>query len=148
MRLLNLMANGEICVCFFVEILGQPQPKISRHLAYLRSAGLVGTRREAKWMHYRLTPPEHPAARLAFDAVLQTFDGRPRAPARPRHALESLHLHPRPGTTPPRPATSGHVDGSKRALANIVLVERWRPAGWSGGVSPPPCVGRIRACKF
>ncbi|HEV7766319.1 MAG TPA: metalloregulator ArsR/SmtB family transcription factor [Thermoanaerobaculia bacterium] len=73
-RLLNLMAEGEVCVCFFVEVLGDPQPKISRHLAYLRSAGLVATRREAKWMHYRITPPEHPAARNAFNAVLQTFD--------------------------------------------------------------------------
>ncbi len=72
-RLLNLMSDGEVCVCFFVEVLAQPQPKISRHLAYLRSAGLVGTRREAKWMHYRITPPEHPAARKAFDAVLATF---------------------------------------------------------------------------
>lgn len=73
-RLLNLMAEGEVCVCFFVEVLGDPQPKISRHLAYLRSAGLVATRREAKWMHYRITPPAHPAARNAFNAVLQTFD--------------------------------------------------------------------------
>lgn len=72
-RLLNLMSEGEICVCFFVEVLRQPQPKISRHLAYLRSAGLVGTRREAKWMHYRITPPEHPTARKAFEAVLATF---------------------------------------------------------------------------
>jgi ArsR family transcriptional regulator len=72
-RLLNLMADGEICVCFFVEVLAEPQPKISRHLAYLRNAGLVGTRREAKWMHYRITPPEHPTARAAFDAVLATF---------------------------------------------------------------------------
>jgi ArsR family transcriptional regulator len=72
-RILNLLADGEICVCFFVEVLGEPQPKISRHLAYLRGAGLVGTRREAKWMHYRITPPEHPAARRAFEAVLGTF---------------------------------------------------------------------------
>lgn len=72
-RLLNLMVDGEICVCFFVEVLAEPQPKISRHLAYLRNAGLVGTRREAKWMHYRITEPEHPAARAAFHAVLATF---------------------------------------------------------------------------
>jgi len=72
-RLLNLMAEGEICVCFFVEVLDEPQPKISRHLAYLRSAGLVGTRREAKWMHYRITPPEHATVRRAFDAVMETF---------------------------------------------------------------------------
>jgi ArsR family transcriptional regulator len=59
LRLLNLMGDQEICVCYFVEILGQPQPKISRHLAYLRSAGLVEARREGKWMHYRITMPPH-----------------------------------------------------------------------------------------
>jgi ArsR family transcriptional regulator len=57
LRLLNLMTGGEVCVCYFVELLDEPQPKISRHLAYLRRAGLVATRREGKWMHYRLTMP-------------------------------------------------------------------------------------------
>ena len=46
LRLLNLMGDQEICVCYFVEILGGPQPKISRHLAYLRNAGIVAARRE------------------------------------------------------------------------------------------------------
>ena len=59
LRLLNLMDDQEICVCFFVEILGGPQPKISRHLAYLRSAGIVEARREGKWMHYRIVMPPH-----------------------------------------------------------------------------------------
>jgi len=59
LRLLNLMGDQEICVCYFVEILGQPQPKISRHLAYLRSAEIVAARREGKWMHYRITMPPH-----------------------------------------------------------------------------------------
>lgn len=72
-RLLNLMSDGEVCVCFFVEVLSEPQPKISRHLAYLRNAGLVAARRDAKWMHYRITSPEHPVAREAFEAVLATF---------------------------------------------------------------------------
>jgi ArsR family transcriptional regulator len=57
LRLLNLMGDQEICVCYFVEILDQPQPKISRHLAYLRSAGIVAARREGKWMHYRIVMP-------------------------------------------------------------------------------------------
>ena len=57
LRLLNLMGEQEICVCYFVEILGQLQPKISRHLAYLRSAGIVAVRREGKWMHYRMVMP-------------------------------------------------------------------------------------------
>ncbi|MGA9718757.1 MAG: metalloregulator ArsR/SmtB family transcription factor, partial [Acidobacteriaceae bacterium] len=58
LRLLNLMGGQELCVCYFVQVLQQPQPKISRHLAYLRRAGLVAARREGKWMHYRIvTPP-------------------------------------------------------------------------------------------
>ena len=65
LRLLNLMGDQEICVCYFVEILDQPQPKISRHLAYLRSAGIVAARREGKWMHYRIVMPSNVgAARL------------------------------------------------------------------------------------
>ena len=65
LRLLNLMGDREICVCYLVEILGHPQPKISRHLAYLRSAGIVAARREGKWMHYRIvTPPHEGAARV------------------------------------------------------------------------------------
>lgn len=59
LRLLNLMGEQEICVCYFVEILGSPQPKISRHLAYLRCAGIVSARREGKWMHYRIVLPPH-----------------------------------------------------------------------------------------
>lgn len=57
LRLLNLMADQEVCVCYFVEVLGGPQPKISRHLAYLRNAGIVSARREGKWMHYRIVMP-------------------------------------------------------------------------------------------
>lgn len=70
LRLLNLMREEEICVCFFTESLGESQPKISRHLAYLRKAGLVETRREGKWMHYRLSPPENPFARRIFFETL------------------------------------------------------------------------------
>lgn len=62
LRLLNLMGDQEICVCYFVEVLGCPQPKVSRHLAYLRSAGIVSIRREGKWMHYRIAMPPHVGA--------------------------------------------------------------------------------------
>lgn len=68
LRLLNLIAESEVCVCFFVEVLNEPQPKISRHLAVLRSAGLVAARRDGKWMHYRLTPPE-PLEHLVRDTL-------------------------------------------------------------------------------
>ena len=54
LRLINLMKNGEICVCHLQGVLKTNQPKISRHLAYLRKAGLVTARRDGKWTHYRL----------------------------------------------------------------------------------------------
>jgi ArsR family transcriptional regulator len=73
LRLLNLMAGREVCVCFFVEILRQGQPKISRHLAYLRKAGLVAARREGKWMHYRIVPPTDAAASSIVSATLASF---------------------------------------------------------------------------
>ena len=62
LKLLNLMDGREVCVCYFVETLGQSQPKISRHLAYLRRAGVVAARREGKWMHYRIVVPANSAA--------------------------------------------------------------------------------------
>lgn len=62
LRLLHLMRDREICVCYLVEILRQPQAMISRHLAYLRRAGMVSARRDGKWMHYRLVMPPSPGA--------------------------------------------------------------------------------------
>src|SRR5438874_11615951 len=65
LRLISLIGESEVCVCFLVEILKTSQPKISRHLAYLRRAQIVTARREGKWMHYRLVdPPEEHAARI------------------------------------------------------------------------------------
>src|SRR5688572_5299331 len=70
LRILNLMRNEEVCVCFFVEILKTHQPKVSRHLAYLRKAGIVGARREGPWMHYRILEPADPdAARVLMDTL-------------------------------------------------------------------------------
>jgi ArsR family transcriptional regulator, arsenate/arsenite/antimonite-responsive transcriptional repressor len=71
LRLLNLIGEQEVCVCYFVEILGGPQPKISRHLAYLRSAGIVEARREGKWMQYRIVMPQHIGA---AQVLRQTLD--------------------------------------------------------------------------
>jgi ArsR family transcriptional regulator len=73
LRLLNLMGEQEICVCYFVEILDQPQPKISRHLAYLRNAGIVTTRREGKWMHYRIVMPPNEGAAKVLREILEWF---------------------------------------------------------------------------
>jgi ArsR family transcriptional regulator len=65
LRLINLMGDTEVCVCFFVEVLKTNQPKISRHLAYLRRAGVVSARRDGKWIHYRIVePPDSHAANI------------------------------------------------------------------------------------
>lgn len=75
LRLLNLMHEGEVCVCFFVEVLDEPQPKISRHLAVLRTAGLVVARREAKWMHYSIAELSNPtASRIVTQALTAMAD--------------------------------------------------------------------------
>jgi ArsR family transcriptional regulator len=73
LRLLNLMGGREVCVCYFVEILRQGQPKISRHLAYLRKAGVVAARREGKWMHYRVVPQADAAAASILAAVVASL---------------------------------------------------------------------------
>jgi ArsR family transcriptional regulator len=71
LRLLNLIRNDEVCVCFFVEVLKTNQPKISRHLAYLRRAGVVSARREGKWMHYRIAEPSEPHAARVMREVME-----------------------------------------------------------------------------
>jgi len=78
LRLLNLMDGREVCVCYFVEILQQGQPKISRHLAYLRRAGIVNARRDGKWMHYSIERPEDERASAILDATLVSFRADPQ----------------------------------------------------------------------
>src|SRR5881628_2733357 len=77
LRLLNLMNGREVCVCYFVEILKTSQPKISRHLAYLRRAGIVAARRDGKWMHYRLVPPPDEHASHIFQEVRALLSEHP-----------------------------------------------------------------------
>ena len=74
LRLLNLMRDGEVCVCFIAETLGTNNPKISRHLAYLKRAGLVAGRRDGKWMHYRINEPSDKDANAIFAAMLKTLE--------------------------------------------------------------------------
>jgi ArsR family transcriptional regulator len=73
LRLLNLMNGREVCVCYFAETLRLSQPKISRHLAYLRNAGFVAARRDGKWMHYSIEQPTDRGAAAILDATLASF---------------------------------------------------------------------------
>ena len=78
LRILGLLLTGEVCVCHIHESLKIPQPKASRHLAYLRRAGLVETRRDGLWVHYRFANPSDPVLKAVGDAV--------------RHALTHLDV--------------------------------------------------------
>jgi ArsR family transcriptional regulator len=70
LRILGLLTSGEVCVCHIHESLGLPQPTVSRHLAYLRRAGVVEARRDGLWVHYRLADPRDPVARRVLDAAV------------------------------------------------------------------------------
>ena len=69
LRILGLLLTGEVCVCDIHESLKIPQPKASRHLAYLRQAGLVDTRRDGLWIHYRLAKLADPVLTAIVDAI-------------------------------------------------------------------------------
>lgn len=74
LRLLNLMREGEVNVNSFVEILKESQPKISRHLAFLKNAGIVELRREGKWIHYKIAEPPNDFAALVLNNALAWLD--------------------------------------------------------------------------
>ncbi len=69
LRILGLLATGEVCVCHLHESLRLPQPTVSRHLAYLRRAGLVSARKDGLWAHYRIDAPSDRALRTLVETV-------------------------------------------------------------------------------
>lgn len=71
LRLLSLMKDREICVCYLQEVLNTNQPKISRHLAYLKRAGLVEARRDGKWTHYRLKKQDGDVQKILSQSLLR-----------------------------------------------------------------------------
>jgi ArsR family transcriptional regulator len=73
LRLLALMAGGEVSVGYLAEQLGESQPKTSRHLAYLRNAGLVSARRDGKWIYYNIQPPKDPTAAGVLSATIGPY---------------------------------------------------------------------------
>jgi DNA-binding transcriptional ArsR family regulator len=69
-RLIGLMSDGEVSVNYLCDALGESQPKVSRHLAYLRNTGVVSTRRDGKWIYYSLSWPTHPTGAKCFADIL------------------------------------------------------------------------------
>jgi ArsR family transcriptional regulator len=100
LRILGLLLAGEVCVCDLQDSLKSPQSKVSRHLAYLRRVGLVQTRRDGLWVHYRLAKHSDPVQAAIVDAV--------------GHALthteivqrDGVRLKKRTGCCPPTPASA------------------------------------------
>ena len=106
LRLLNLMADEEVCVNFFAEVLGESQPKVSRHLAYLRNAGLVETRRHGKWIYYSIKWPEDESIALVLNSTLSALGDDPELRA-DKVRLASLYSNPvRPSVEPDLPDAS------------------------------------------
>jgi ArsR family transcriptional regulator, arsenate/arsenite/antimonite-responsive transcriptional repressor len=103
LRILGLLLTGEVCVCYIHESLRIPQPKASRHLAYLRKAGLVATRRDGTWVYYRmasLADPVLAAVNLAVRHALAHSDAIRR---------DAERLKKRTGCCVPDPA---HIPGT------------------------------------
>jgi ArsR family transcriptional regulator len=94
LRILNLLGQGELCVCYFTALLGAPQPTISRHLAHLREAGLVTTRREGKWVHYSLALPSDEGRSRVLRVVMEELAREPEM-QRDAEALQRACCAPR-----------------------------------------------------
>jgi ArsR family transcriptional regulator len=76
LRIVALLSHGELCVCHLEEALGLSQPKVSRHLAALRSAGVVADRREGTWVYYRLLRQPDQACERQLRGLVRTFATR------------------------------------------------------------------------
>src|SRR5690606_11828523 len=90
LRILNLLAAGELCVCDIVELLGVAQPTVSRHLAYLRRSGLVSATRDWKFAHYRLAPARDAVHQTLIGCVAACFHGIPSLDAERSAAVERV----------------------------------------------------------
>jgi ArsR family transcriptional regulator len=77
LRILHLLQDGEMCVCDLVGALKVPQPTASRHLAYLRRAGLVKVRKSASWSYYTLAEPRNGFHAKLLGCLSSCFDQVP-----------------------------------------------------------------------
>ncbi len=77
LRIVHLLKPGELCVCDLVAVLDVPQPKISRHLSYLRKAGFVIARKDGLWSYYQLAPASGAFHRKMLDCVATCFTDVP-----------------------------------------------------------------------
>jgi ArsR family transcriptional regulator len=81
LRILHVLLGGELCVGDIVEVLQAPQPRISRHLAYLRKAKLVVVRKSGLWSHYSLEAAKTPFHRKLLECLAKCFGEVPELQA-------------------------------------------------------------------
>lgn len=105
LRILGLLAGGEVCVCEIHETLQLPQPTVSRHLAYLRNAGLVNGRKDGLWVHYSLAAPSDPVVKAVLESAAHWVHHAPSA------ERDSARLEKRTGSARPRSALKLKVLG-------------------------------------
>jgi ArsR family transcriptional regulator len=72
-RMVALLAHGELCVCHLESALGISQPNCSRHLSILKAAGIVDSRRDGTWVYYRISDQEHESVNGVLDVLAKTF---------------------------------------------------------------------------
>src|SRR5262249_8009399 len=85
LRILALLGNNEVCVCHIHDSLALPQPTVSRHLAYLRRAGLVDVRRDGVWMHYQVPRSLNPAVQSVLTATIEALTSVPKTAEDRKH---------------------------------------------------------------
>jgi ArsR family transcriptional regulator, arsenate/arsenite/antimonite-responsive transcriptional repressor len=112
LRLLNLLMRGPLCVCHLQSVLAEPQVKISKHLSYLKTRGLVTVRREANWAVYAL-PEKRPRELEANLACLQDCAAEDAGFARDVARLKKLDLACAPLACGPTRAKAGAKNKSK-----------------------------------
>ena len=121
LRVLNLLGEDEVCVCFLVEILKTNQPSISRHLAYLKKAGVVDARRQGKWMHYRIVdPPDRHASQILGE--LREWLKQDKEMQQDRKRLVKVCCSPNMPDSlqgAPKPASIAAGKGSLSGCANV-----------------------------
>jgi DNA-binding transcriptional ArsR family regulator len=114
LRLLTLMAGGEVSVGYLAEQLSESQPKISRHLAYLRGAGLVSTRRDGKWIYYGIEAQRDNAFEQVLDAAIA--------------AMENGAVRARTVSVDVADTSGGRLRTDEQNISAEANVSEWRPA--------------------
>jgi ArsR family transcriptional regulator, arsenate/arsenite/antimonite-responsive transcriptional repressor len=147
LRILRLIGESEVCVCYFVEALQLSQPKISRHLAYLRRSGIVHARKDGKWVRYSIAFPPNPSAAAILREALAWTSEMPET-KRDRVRFSAACCQPQRfislrGAPPPSPASdfrgvNGRVKGDPVPAQGSVAEEA---AHKRGGDESPAATG-------